>query len=67
MSKKIKLKEFLNTSGLNDCNFNIERKCINKKVTRRLDDFDYDWSGKTNCVYSQLGVHLCGSYKKIEV
>jgi hypothetical protein len=51
-------------SGVNDCRWNIDGRCTNYKVTKnkQIHEFSRDWDSKQNCVYTQLGVYICGGY-----
>lgn len=52
--------------GVNNCHWNIERRCTNPDVTRNKVDkrfFSRDWDTKRNCGLTILGVHVCSEYK----
>jgi hypothetical protein len=51
-------------SGINDCYFNCEGKCVNKNVTRIKTRMSCDWDSKQNCTFTQIGTELCDAYKK---
>lgn len=51
-------------SGINDCYFNCEGKCVNKIVTRSKTNMSCDWDSKQNCTFTQIGTELCDSYMK---
>jgi hypothetical protein len=51
-------------SGINDCYFNCEGKCVNKKVTRKKTNMSCDWESKQNCTFTQIGTELCSGYMK---
>ena len=53
-------------SGINDCHWNIVGKCTNYEITRnkRQHHFSRDYESKQNCVYTIIGVSLCGGYEK---
>ncbi len=53
-------------SGINNCYWNINKKCTNCEITRKKINKLFksrDWDSKINCVYTILGVHLCHGYK----
>ncbi len=40
-------------AGVNDCYYNTDGRCTK---------LEKEYRGKVNCVFTQLGVHLCGYY-----
>lgn len=53
----------INESGVNDCYWNTDGRCTSFQVTRNPKKWhSRDWDSRQNCVYTQIGVHLCGAY-----
>jgi hypothetical protein len=38
-------------SGINDCYYNCERKCVNKHITRKTTNMPCDWDSVQNCTF----------------
>jgi len=50
-------------SGVNNCWYNYQGKCVNKIVTRSKTKMSRDWDSKQNCTLTVYGVHVCSGYK----
>jgi hypothetical protein len=50
--------------GVNDCLWNIDRRCTSFGVTRviRKPAYSRDWDSRQNCTLTQLGVRKCSAY-----